>query len=125
MTQPKSPFLKFTPPELALTRRLAIEGNTTQEMAKLFGRTVEWMRACRIAADVPEPTRSPRLFNEVINGVLVRGLHPLTYEELKRLPPCPINASWMQLRQANATFLMSLMRAGHEYGAGEFVKEDA
>lgn len=126
MTQPKSPFLKFTPAELALCRRLAVEGETTQAMAKLFGRTVEWTRACRIAAEVPEaPFRNPRLFNEVINGVVVKSLHPISYDDLRRLPPCPNGASFEQRAQANAAFLISCLRAGHKYGAGEIVKVDA
>lgn len=126
MTNACNPQLTFTDEELATCRRLVAQKHTDFQIARQLARTPAWVRSCRIAAGVTEYVvpRTPRLFNEIVNGVVV-GPHPITYEDLRRLPPCPINANYIQRRQANAAFLISLKRALHEYGAGEWKGDSA
>lgn len=65
----------------------------------------------------------PTLFNEIINGVVVPTRTGITYDDLRRLPPCPPDASFEARAQASVAFLIALKRAGHEYGAGEWRKD--
>lgn len=127
VTNPGNPTPTFTPAEIALCRRLAAEGASDVQMAREFCRSLTWMRACRHAAGVPAPLpeRRPSLFNEIVNGVVVPTRTGITYDDLRRLPPCPPDASFEARAQASTAFLIACLRAGHKHGAGEYQTEPA